>query len=344
MNKFNEIFFGNSQKILTIAEIGVNHDGNMTKAKKLINHAKKSNFTAVKFQVYKTDKLLKKFTPLAEYQKYKSQNQNMFNLLEKYSFKYEEFHALKKYCDKIKISFLATPFDNDSAEFLNDIGIECFKISSGDLNNFYLLKKIKSFNKRIILSTGMSDINIVRKTIKFLNYKKNKLAILHCISSYPTNLIDTNLSNINRLKSLGYPIGFSDHTIGMEAAISAISLGAKIIEKHITLDAKSKGPDHRSSLQASDMKKFVEVICDVNKSINSNKRIILDSEKKNKLLVTRSLYFSDNFKKNHIIKLEDIIPLRPFKNGYPIEKFEKLVGKKIKYSVGKGSLIKKNII
>lgn len=344
MKKLNKNFFNNSHKILTIAEIGVNHDGDITKAKKLINHAKRSNFKAVKFQVYKTDKLLKKYTPLAEYQKYKNKNKNMFNLLEKYSFTYDQFYKLKKFCDKLKILFLATPFDNESAEFLNDIDIKCFKISSGDLNNFFLLKKIKSFKKPLILSTGMSDINNVKKTIKFLNYKKNKLAILHCISSYPTKLIDTNLSNITRLKSLGYPIGFSDHSVGMEAAISAISLGAKIIEKHITLNAKLEGPDHRSSLQVSDMKKFIEVISDVSISINSNKRIILKSEKKNKLLVTRSLYFKEDFKKNHMLKLEDIIPLRPFSNGYPIEKFENLVGKKIKYSVRKGSLIKKDIV
>jgi N,N'-diacetyllegionaminate synthase len=344
MRKLKKIFDNNFQQTLTIAEIGVNHDGNFAKAKKLINYAKQANFTAVKFQIYKTEKLLKKSTPLAEYQKSQKKSKNMFDLLEKYKFTYDQFYNLKKYCDKINISFLATPFDNDSAEFLNDINTEVFKISSGDLNNFYLLNKIKMFNKPIIISTGMSELNVLKNTLKFLNCKKNKLAILHCISSYPTNLVDTQLSNINRLKKFGYPVGFSDHTIGIEAAIAAISIGAKIIEKHITLDVNLDGPDHSSSLEVNKLPKFIKHINDLTVSINFQKRRLNISEKKNKKLVTRSLYFSRDLKENHVISFKDLIPLRPFNNGYPIEKFKTLIGKKIKYSVKSGSLIKKNII
>jgi N,N'-diacetyllegionaminate synthase len=342
MKKINQYFNNNFKNILTIAEIGINHDGNLNKAFKLIQGAKKAKFKAVKFQIYKVEHLLKSNTPLAEYQK-KTGNENMYELLKKYSFRFDEFQKLKAYCDNLNISFLATPFDNESAHFLNKLDVEAYKISSGDLNNFYLLKCIKSFKKPIIISTGLFENKDLKKTLNFLNYKKKKLAILHCISSYPTELCDTQLSNIKELKKFNYPVGFSDHTIGKDAAVAALSLGARIFEKHITLDNKSKGPDHSSSLLISDASDFISTINNLEISLKTKRNITL-KESKNKKLVTRSFYFLKDLPKNHKITDQDIIPLRPYKNGFPIEKLEKIIGKKTKYKVKKNSVVKKNII
>lgn len=344
MKKIKQTFNNNFKNILTIAEIGVNHDGKLHKAFKLIENAKKAGFQAAKFQVYKVENLLIPETPLAEYQKKGVSNSNMFDLLKKFSFRFDEFEKLKKYCDKLNISFLATPFDNESAYFLNKLNVEAFKVSSGDLNNFYLLKYIKSFKKPIIISTGLFEIKDLKKTLKFLDYDKKKLAILHCISSYPTKLLNTQLSNINEIKKFKYPVGFSDHTIGKDASISALSLGARIFEKHITLNNKSKGPDHSSSLPASETKGFISTLNELDISLKTKDRKLTFEEINNKKLVTRSIYFSNDFQKNHKIKEEDIIPLRPFKKGFPIENFKRLIGEKIKYRVKKYTLVKKNII
>ena len=343
MIKINQLFESNFKQLLTIAEIGINHNGKLSNAISLIDKAKISGFKSVKFQIYDPDKLLNRNTPLANYQR-QNKEKNMYEMLKKYAFSNDTFKIIKRYCDKKKIIFLATPFDYESALFLNTIGTEAFKISSADLNNFHLLTTIKRFKKPIILSTGMSENKSVQKTIKFLNYNKEKLALLHCISSYPTRLKDTQLSNIKELKKFNYYVGFSDHTIGKEASISALSLGARIFEKHITLNQNLNGPDHSSSMEVDKLKDFILTLEDLDKSLSNTKRTISKNEMSNKKLVTRSLYFADNLKKNHKISYKDILPLRPFKDGFEITSFKKLIGKKIKFNVKEGTLIKNNIL
>ena len=242
-----------NSRIFSIAEIGINHNGSMNKAIKLINYAKEAGFNAVKFQTYDVDEMLKDDTRLANYQR-KTNFNNMKSLLRKYNFNHQQFSKLNNYCKKKNILFLSTPFDVKSALFLNKLKVPAFKISSGDLNNFYLLSIIKKFNKPIILSSGMALKKDVEKSIKFLKLSRSKLAILHCVSDYPTEIKNSYLSNIKSLKSLGYTVGFSDHTIGIESSCSAVSLGAKIIEKHITLNRKMTGPDHYSSLECNKLK------------------------------------------------------------------------------------------
>ena len=175
-----------------IAEIGVNHNGSIYIAKKLIDSAKKAGFDAVKFQTYYLDGLLKKNTPLAKYQKKVSEIKNMYNLLKKYSLSHKEFEKINQYCKKRNITFLSTPFDLESATFLNKINIPAFKISSSDNDNYLLLDLIKKFKKPIILSTGMSNNIEINRTIKYLSLQKNKLALLHCVSDYPQNYLKLN--------------------------------------------------------------------------------------------------------------------------------------------------------
>ena len=231
-------------KSYLIAEIGVNHNGSLTRAKKLIDIAKSAGFDAVKFQTL-MQKILYSNT-ISKISK-RSKFKNQFQMLKKLAFKKNSL--IKVFRDKIKIEFISTPFDVESAIFLNDLGVKVFKISSSDLDNFYLLDKIKNFKKKIIISTGMSTNNEIKKTIDFLDLKKY-LYILHCVSDYPTKLIDTNFGYLKRINKFGYNFGFSDHTIGKSASLAAVCLGSKIIEKHITLNKYDKGPDHLSSLES----------------------------------------------------------------------------------------------
>ena len=270
MLKIKNFKISNNSKIFTIAEIGINHNGSIKNAIKLINFAKEAGFSAVKFQTYDVDEMLKENTKLAHYQK-QTKFSNMKSLLKKNSLNYEQFSKLNNFCRKKNITFLSTPFDVKSALFLNKLNVPAFKISSGDLNNFYLLSVIKKFKKPIIISSGMALKKMSNKQLNSSILTK-KLAILHCVSDYPTEIKNSYLSNINDLKSLGYTVGFSDHTIGIEASCSAVSLGARIIEKHITLDRKMIGPDHRSSLECEKLKNFISKIQDINYSTFISKR------------------------------------------------------------------------
>ena len=332
----------NKNKIFVIAEIGVNHNGNFNNAIKLINHAVAANCDAVKFQTFNVEKLLKKNTKLAEYQKANSKFNNMYDLIKSYTFSYEQFYKIKKYCDKKDITFMSTPFDSDSAIFLNKIGMKIFKISSTDNQNFLLLDLIKSFKKRIILSTGMLLNNQLENTLKYLSIKKGFLNILHCISDYPTRIEHSQLGNIKNLLKYGYDVGFSDHTEGHICSCIAVSMGASIIEKHITLDKSMKGPDHSSSLLSSELSQFVYNLNGSAISANTKKRILTNNEKKLMQTAKRSLYYSSNLKKNHILKKENIIPLRPFNNGICPSKFKLILGKKLRRDVKDGKKLSIN--
>ena len=312
-----------------IAEIGVNHNGSIHIAKKLIDFAKKAGFDAVKFQTYNLDGLLKKNTPLAKYQKKDLKIKNMYNLLKKYSLTYEEFQKISKYCKKKNITFLSTPFDLESAKFLNKINVKAFKISSSDNDNHLLLDLIKKFRKPIILSTGMSNNFEINRTIKHLSLQKGKLALLHCVSDYPTKLSETQLYNILNLKKYGYCYGLSDHSLGIYSSIVAVTLGSKIIEKHITLDTNMKGPDHSSSLAVSKLNDYVEKIKEIHVSLLQKKKFLTEGEMLNKNLAKKSLYFKNKLKKNDIIKKNDILALRPRLNGVTPDNIEKVLGRKV---------------
>ena len=256
-----------------IAEIGMNHNGNLNKAFKLIDYAVDAKCDAVKFQTIKINKLMVDNTPLAKYQK-KSNFSNMNELINAYNLSYLDFVKIKNYCKKKKIIFLSTPFDIESTYFLNKLNIPAFKISSSDNDNIFLIETIKKFKKPVIISTGMTKIKELKKILNIVKFKKDKLAVLHCISDYPTDLKDTKLGAIDQIKKFGYEVGFSDHTLGIEAALAAISKGSSIIEKHITLDNNMEGPDHRASLECKNLSKFVQSIRDVSLSLNDDRNSI----------------------------------------------------------------------
>ena len=335
MNTFKRTFL--------IAEIGVNHNGNLKRAFKLVKIAKNAGFDAVKFQTIIPQNLCIKNAPLANYQK-RSKFKDQFKMLKKISLTFTDFKKLHKYCKTQKITFISTPFDIDSAVFLNNLGQKIFKISSGDLDNFLLLKKIKSFNKKIILSTGMSKFKEILKAVKFLKYSKKKLFILHCVSDYPTALKDTNLGFFNMLKKLGYNVGFSDHTLGFEASACTIAMGANIIEKHITLKKTDTGPDHFCSLEAKDCKNFVDTIRALENSISRQKKQLTNQEKLTRLVARKSIYSKFDLPKNTLINENNIIALRPKLNGISPSEFSKYLKKRTKKFVPKNSLILKKYL
>ena len=321
-----------------IAEIGINHNGKLSNAFKLIDYAIKAKCDAVKFQTIDVNNLMIKNSPLADYQK-KERFRNMNDLITKYNFSYNEFIKLKKYCDKKKIIFLSTPFDEKSAFFLNKIKVPAFKISSSDNDNLLLIETIKKFKKPIILSTGMMKLNELKNLLRSIRFNKDDLALLHCVSDYPTKLKETKLGSIDQLKQLGYLVGFSDHSLGPEAAIAATAKGGVIIEKHITLDKNMKGPDHKASLECKDLAKFVLTIKEIGYSLKIKKDKISLSENKTKLVAKKALYFSRNQKKNYIIKKTDLMSRRPRKNGMSPLYYKNIINKKLIRDVKKEEIV-----
>ena len=338
MFKINNIKFSKAQKAFIIAEIGINHNGDIKKAYKLIDAASNANCNAVKFQTFDVETMVHESAKPAEYQKkFTSDNQKV--MLRKFQLSYKNFIMIKKYCDKKKIIFLSTPFDIKSANFLKNL-VPAFKISSGDNDNLILLEHIKKFNKPIILSLGMMSKIEIQNIIQQIDINKSKLSLLHCISEYPTKLSDTQLGVITELKKTGYVVGFSDHTVGFEASIGAICLGAQIIEKHITLDNRMKGPDHMASLNVKDLKKFVETLRNMERLRDFRNRKITPEEIKTKRIAKKSLFINKIKNKFDNINKSDLIPMRPLTNGIPVKDFKLVINKKIKKKLTKFYQIK----
>ena len=326
-----------------IAEIGINHNGNMLNVFRLIDYAVAAKCDAVKFQTINVSKLMIGNTPLANYQK-KTKFKTMNDLINRYNLSHSDFVKISDYCKKKKIIFLSTPFDVESAFFLNKINVPAFKISSSDNDNIFLIETIKKFKKPVIISSGMTKINELKKILKFIRFPKNRLAILHCISDYPTDIKNSQLGAMDQLNKLGYQIGFSDHTIGSSAAIAAVAKGATIIEKHITLDKNMEGPDHKASLECKDLNKFVKNLCDIKFSLGKKRNFISKKETDTKKVAKKAIYFSKKLDKNHKIKKDDLIALRPRLNGVSPMEYKKIIGKRLKDPVKAQTIFSKNKI
>lgn len=329
--------FSDIKKIFIVAEIGNNHEGSVNNAIKMIEQAALCGADAVKFQTYKLDKFISTKT-----------NKKTYKRLKKYALSYNQFEQLSDYCRKKKIIFFSTPLDIESAVFLNKIQ-KIFKISSGDNNYFDLIEKIFSFNKPTIISTGMTTSQDIKKVYKsgLKYFKKNidkKLSFLHCVSDYPVEDKFVNLLSISYLKTI-FPdikIGYSDHSIGTTACISAAVLGAKIIEKHFTLDKNfSNFRDHKLSADPSDLKHLVTEIRRIETIMGKEEKKIQQNEKKNLISARRSYAFNKIMNEGKKISEDDLIMLRPKKglnNKYHI------IGKKIKRKIKEGIFIKKEYL
>ena len=320
---------GEDYPVFIIAEIGLNHNGKLELAKKMIKAAKESGANAVKFQKRDLKSLYKK--DIYDNPNKDSQSTSyLFEIFKKFELSNKEFVELKKYCDHLGIIFFCTPFDIKSAKFLNHLDVPIYKISSADLTNIPLIDFIISKKKPMILSTGMSQIPEIDFTYKFLKKKGADFSFMHCVSTYPTAFKDVNLKMIPLLKEkYQVPIGYSGHERGIIIAIGAATLGAKIIEKHFTLNRSWDGPDHNISLTPSGFKKMVERIRVIEAALGTTDKNLSRGEYLTREVFAKSLIARKQIKKGEIIAYEMIDIKGPGKGLNP-QMIEKIIGKKAK--------------
>lgn len=318
----------NNEKVLIIAEIGVNHNGSMDIAKKLIDVAKESGADIVKFQTAKLDSLVSKKAKMADYQKEnigveKSQKEMLRELL----LSFEDFQKLADYCKTVGIQFLSTPFDIESIEFLDNLQ-EIWKVPSGEITNYPYLVKIAKTQKKIILSTGMSTIDEVHQAVELLSDKGAKdIILLHCTTDYPTAMEDVNLNAMLTLKNeFNRPVGYSDHTRGIEVSVAAVAMGATVIEKHFTLDKNMSGPDHKASLEPDELKALVTAIRNVEKAKGCFEKKPTEAEMKNRSVARKSIVAARNIKKGEILSENNVTTKRPG-NGVSPMLWNQIIGK-----------------
>jgi N,N'-diacetyllegionaminate synthase len=318
-------------KVFIIAEAGVNHNGSIELAKKLIDVASNAGADAVKFQTFKAEKLVSKNAQKADYQK---QNMNdkddsQFNMLKKLELDVDIHKELISYCKTKNIMFLSTPFDHDSIELLNDLGLEIFKIPSGEITNLPYLRHIGKLNKKVILSTGMADIGEIEDALDVIieaGTKKEDITVLHANTMYPTPMEDVNLKamvTIGNTFDISY--GYSDHTLGIEVDIAAVAMGASAIEKHFTLDKTMEGPDHKASLELDELKAMVKAIRNIELALGNSIKKPSKSEIPNMQIARKSIVASSNIKKGEVLIEENITIKRPG-NGISPMRWDEIVG------------------
>lgn len=300
--------------VLIIAEAGVNHNGSLSLAKNLADKAKEAGADYVKYQTFNPSNMVSKYAAKAEYQKQTTDSkQSQLDMLEELMLSYDEFVELKEYCGQIGIGFLSTSFDLDSTEFLTRLGCEIWKIPSGEVTNYPYLVDIARKHQPIILSTGMCDEEDIAAAIEVLKSNgAGEISLLHCTTEYPTPFEDVNLKAMCTMRDIfGLEVGYSDHTRGIEVPIAAVAMGAKIIEKHFTLDKNMEGPDHKASLEPDELKQMVDSIRNIEKALGSGTKRPAESEKKNIAIARKSIVAKTQIKKGELLTTENITTKRP---------------------------------
>lgn len=326
-----------------IAEIGANHNGDMSLAKEMIDSAKECGADAVKFQSWTPGSLVSE----AEYKKNQSYDDcpkkhfgSLKEMVDKYYLRTDEHFELKKYCDSIGIDFNSTPFSNDEVDLLNELGVAFFKVASMDISNFGLIEYMAGFGKPMILSTGMATLSDIEKAIHLIESKGNtQIVLLHCISIYPPENKDIHLNNITMLRNtFGYPVGFSDHTIGFSIPLASAALGSCIIEKHFTTDKSLPGWDHAISADPYEMKIICEESANIVESMGSFKRVVSSAEQEKKLKFRRSAVVKEGLPLGHVLCKEDILFKRPG-TGIENEELKYIVGRTLNKALAQDDLI-----
>ena len=315
--------------VYIIGEAGVNHNGNLETAKRLVLCAKNAGCDCVKFQTFKAEKIVTQTAPMAKYQEQNTgRKESQYEMLKKLELSYNQFQELYQYCQDVGIDFLSSPFDEESADFLDSLGISAFKISSGEITNKLLLEHIAKKGKKIYLSTGMSDIDEVENAVSWIRAMGNKnIVLFHCTSNYPAAYESVNMNAMLTIKKKFLcPIGYSDHTAGIEIPILAVALGAQVIEKHFTYDKNAEGPDHKASLSPDELKAMVKSIRHVEVALGNGTKKPSKEELVTRQLVRKSLAWKNSLPKDHIVTPEDICCLRPG-DGLPPMEYEHIIGK-----------------
>lgn len=300
--------------ILIIAEAGVNHNGSLAMAKQLAGVAKAAGADIVKFQTAKPELVISRFAEKAEYQKAETgEAESQLEMCKRIHLTFDEHAQLKEYCDSIGIAYLSTPFDLDSIDFLQPLGTPMWKVPSGEITNLPYLEKIAATKKPVILSTGMSMISEIEDALTILeDGGAGPITLLHCNTEYPTPIEDANLLAMQDLREqFGLPVGYSDHTAGIEADIAAAALGAVVIEKHFTLDKTLPGPDHKASLSPEELTAMVAAVRKTELALGDGRKHVTESEAKNKPIARKSILAKRDIKKGETFTPENLTVKRP---------------------------------
>ncbi len=312
-------------RVFVIAEAGVNHNGSLELAKKLVDAAKDAGADCVKFQTFISKNIVSKNAVKAEYQKQQTEaEESQHDMLKRLELSFDEFEELNEYCKYKDIEFMSTAFDFDSIDFLKSSGMNIWKIPSGDITNLPYLMKIAKLNKPVILSTGMSTMDEIRDAVNALKDNgAGKLTVLHCTTEYPTPFNDVNLNAMITIKEeFGVQVGYSDHTKGIEVSIAAVALGATVIEKHFTLDRNMEGPDHKASLEPNELKAMVDSIRHIELALGNGMKQPAESEKKNMTVARKSIIACKDIKAGEIFTEENLTVKRPGDGVSPMKWFD----------------------
>ena len=322
-----------------IAEIGVNHNGSIELAKNMIKSASRCGVDAVKFQTFRSEDLVTENAKTADYQQKNANESSQLEMLKKLELTFEDFKELKDYASKCNVMFISSPFDINSVDLLENLNVSLYKLGSGELNNFELIDYVQKTNKPMILSTGMATLDEIKETYDFIENKEN-LIILHCITGYPTSFEEANLNFIKTLQSeFDVPIGFSDHSPGIELPIAAVALGACVVEKHFTLDKTLEGPDHKASLNPVEFKAMVDAIRNVEIAMGDGVRKFSENELEIKKIARKSIILNEDVSKGMRIEKKMLAIKRPG-TGIAPKYLNQVIGRKVNQDLNKNAVLK----
>jgi N-acetylneuraminate synthase/N,N'-diacetyllegionaminate synthase len=333
---------GPGLRCFIVAEAGVNHGGSFDVARRLVDAAVHAGADAVKFQTFKTERLTSASAPRAPYQqRVGGGSGSQRDLLKQVELPFGAFQRLAGYCRERAITFLSTPFDEESVDLLDRLGVPAFKVGSGEITNLPFLGVIARAKRPIILSTGMSYLNEVAEAVAVIRGAGNEqLVLLHCVSSYPTDPPDVNLRAMRTLeREFGVPVGFSDHTLGIEVAVAAVALGACLIEKHFTLDRAAPGPDHAASLEPAELAELVRAVRRVEAALGSEVKQPVPSELEVRAVARRSLHLRSDLPAGAILTQDMLIALRPAGFIAPGE-LSRVIGRRLRHALAAGSQLR----
>lgn len=322
-----------NDKTFIIAEAGVNHNGSLELAQKMIDAAVEAGANAVKFQTFKAEKVVSRHAPKAKYQKKTtSAGESQIEMIKKLELDAADHQTLIDYCKKKNIRFLSSPFDLESIDLLNELGLNIFKIPSGEITNLPYFRKIGALKKETILSTGMADLGEIEDALDVLikaGTARKNITVLHCNTEYPTPMQDVNLRAMQTIQAAfpGIKIGYSDHTVGIEVPIAAVAMGATVIEKHFTLDKNMEGPDHKASLEPNELKAMVAAIRNIEKALGTGIKKASPSELKNRPIARKSIVAARDIQKGEPFTEQNLAVKRPDTGLSPI-RWDEVIGRK----------------
>jgi len=339
--RIGEYLIGGDQPCFVIAEAGVNHNGSIELARRLVDAAALAGANAVKFQTFKADKLISTAAPKAAYQiETTDSTESQLDMVRRLELTYDDFSALFDHCRKVGILFLSTPFDEESADFLDDLGVTAFKIPSGELTNLAFLEYVSAKGKPMIVSTGMATMEEVDTAVRTIRSSSDAgLVLLHCVSNYPADPADVNLRAMETMRrAFGVSVGYSDHTLGIDVPLAATALGASVIEKHFTLDRTLPGPDHRASLEPHEIEAMISGIRTVEKALGHGEKRPAASESDTARAARKSLVAACDIPAGTCMTRELVAVKRPG-NGLPPAVLDSLLGKIANVSIKKDTLL-----